>query len=207
MEVDQPVPLIYEAPPQLEDILPIPLALDDVLGSPVGGGDPGKSGTLTSKIESRLAVLGKQFHLQRRSGELDAASAVGEGAIQDPLTWPLELGKTLIVYHPHAQRPPEVVLTRELSGFTRHLDASEDPIDDTRPPYSPFETLADFEQTELFIKRDCADPFVNEQLSLWRQYAPNSDVTLKNAREMHQRLWAAGIEEDLSQVVFRSYAL
>ena len=147
-------------------------------------------------------MLGEEVHLQRGPGEPDVA---GEGAVQDPLTWPLELGQTLIIYHPHAQRPPEVVPTRELSTFVRNPDALEDRIDDTRPPYYPFKTLGDFEQTELFIKRDCADPFINEQLELWRQHGPNSNVTLKNAREMHQRLWAAGIDEDLSQVMTQRY--
>ena len=133
--------------------------------------------------------------LTMRLGEPDAA---GKVAVQDPLTWPLELGQTLIVYHPHAQRPPEVVPSRELSTFTRNPDALEDYVDDTRPPYFPFETLADFEQIELFIKRNCADPFVNEQLDLWKQHGPSSNVTLKNTREMHQCLLAAGNEGDLS---------
>jgi len=143
--------------------------------------------------------------LTMRLGEPDATGEAGEGAVQDPLTWPLELGQTLIVYHPHAQRPPEVVPTRELSTFTRNPDALEDYVDDTRPPYFPFETLADFEQTELFIKRNCADPFINEELDLWTRHGPTSDVTLKNAREMHQHLLAAGKEDDLSQVMIQSY--
>jgi len=87
-----------------------------------------------------------------RPGEPGAASEVGEGAVQDPLTWPLKLRQTLIVFHPHVQPPPEVVSTRELSTFTRNPDALEDYVNDTRPPYFPFETFADFKQTELFIK-------------------------------------------------------
>jgi hypothetical protein len=94
--------------------------------------------------------------------------------------------------------------TSELPTFSRDPDISDNTVDDTRFPYFPFKTLADFEQTELFIKRDCADPFINEQLNLWRRYAPNSGVTLKNAREMHRCLWAAGTEDDLSQVVSQS---
>ena len=95
-----------------------------------------------------------------------------------------------------------MVPTRELAACSGNSDFSENPVDDSRPPYFPFETLADFEQTELFVKRNCADPFINEQLDLWKRYAPNGDVTLKNAREMHQCLWAAAVEDDLSQVVY-----
>jgi hypothetical protein len=64
----------------------------------------------------------------------------------------------------------------------------------------PFKTLADFEQMEPFVKHNCADPFINDQLDLWRCYVCNGGVTLKNAQEMHQCLWAAGVGEDLSQV-------
>lgn len=116
--------------------------------------------------------------------------------------WPLELGETLVVYHPHAKRPPQVIPTRELANFSRSPEDLEDllPLDDSRPPYFPFRTLADFEQTELFVRRDNTDPQIDEQLNLWRRHAPGVGVTLKNAREMHQHLEAAGIEEDLSQV-------
>ena len=150
-----------------------------------------------------ITTLDEDVYLQQDPGEPDAAGpgADSGSAVQDPTMWPLELGQTLVVYHPHAQRAPQVIPTKELSTFSRNSHFLEDPVDDPRPPYFPFKTLADFEQTELFIKRNCADPFINEQLDLWRRYASNSGVTLKNAREMHRCLWAAGTEEDLSQVV------
>lgn len=126
------------------------------------------------------------------------------GAVQlDPTTWPLELGETLVVYHPHANLPPRVIPTKELVALSRGPEdlADQIPLDDSRPPYIPFETLADFEQTELFIKRDHTDPEIDEQLDIWRRHGPRSAVTLKNAREMHRCLQVAGDEEDLSQVV------
>ena len=131
-----------------------------------------------------------------------------QGAARDPIAWPLELGETLIVYHPHAKRPPEVILTRELAQTpprsSEDLGDSFSPDDSRQSPYFPFRTLADFEQTELFIKRDYVDSQINEQLDLWKRHAPGASVTLKNAREMHKYLQAAGIEDDLSQVVSRS---
>ena len=126
-----------------------------------------------------------------------------------PINWPLELGETLIVYHPHAKRTPEVIPTRELAAASI---SSEDPLpswdaDPTRPPYFPFKSLADFEQTELFVRDDHTDGGINRQLDLWRCHAPGTGVMLKNAREMHQRLEAAGLEEDISQVMFSDIIL
>jgi hypothetical protein len=122
----------------------------------------------------------------------------------DPVVWPLELGETLVVFHPHARMPPLVLPTRELATFSSTNPEGPEgslPLDDSRPPYHPFKTLADFEQAELFVRRDHPDSQIDDQLDLWRRHAPNVGVTLKNAREMHQYLQAAGIEEDLSQVV------
>ena len=159
---------------------------------------------MCSNAESYLVIttLDEEVHLQQNPDGPDIAGpGANEDIVQDPITWPLELGQTLIVYHPHAQRAPQVIPTKELPAFSRNSHLLENPVvNDSQPPYFPFETLADFEQTELFVKRDCADPFINEQLDLWRRYASNNGVTLKNAREMHQCLWAAGIEDDLSQV-------
>lgn len=127
-----------------------------------------------------------------------------EDVAQDPTSWPLGLGDTLVVYHPHAERPPQVIPTRELTTvFSGSPDDREDqlPLDDSgRPPYFPFKTLTDFEQAELFVKRDCTDSHINDQLALRRRHPRDTGITLKNAREMHQYLQAAGNEEDLSQV-------
>ena len=79
--------------------------------------------------------------------------------------------------------------------------------DPTRPPYFPFKSLADFEQTELFVRDDHTDGGINRQLDLWRRHAPGTGVMLKNAREMHQCLEAAGLEEDISQVTFSGITL
>ena len=139
----------------------------------------------------------------------DEPIASTSDAAQDPTTWPLELGETLVVYHPHAKFPPRVIPTKELMALSRGPQSPADqiPLDDSRPPHFPFETLADFEQTELFIKRDHTDPEIDEQLDLWRRHGPRSAVTLKNAREMHRCLQMAGVEEDLSQVVSQPYIL
>ena len=127
-------------------------------------------------------------------------------ASSDPTNWPLELGETLVVYHPHAKRPPEVMPTRELADVTRRPSSENQELglfpsgQDPRPPYFPFKTLADFELTELFVKHDHTDGEINDQLDLWNRHAHGTDVTLENAREVHRHLEAAGIEEDISQV-------
>jgi hypothetical protein len=93
--------------------------------------------------------------------------------------------------------------TRELAAFSRNPEDLGDPLplNDSQPPYFPFSTLANFEQPELFVKRDHSDPQIDDQLNLWRCHVPNVGVTLKKAQEMHLYLQTAGIEEDLSQVV------
>src|ERR1700679_1700520 len=127
---------------------------------------------------------------------------------RDPQTWPLALGETLIVYHPHTGFLPKVVPTRELAALSRSPELGLEDLfgssnSSSRPPYFPFKTLADFEQTELFVRRDHTDGEIDDQLGLWRRHAPaGTGVTLKNAREMHQCLQAAGVEEDLSQVIY-----
>ena len=136
--------------------------------------------------------------------ELDEQGISVRNAARDPMNWPLELGETLIVYHPHAKLQPRVVQTKELAAVPRSSGYLEDSLPsngDDRSPHFPFKTLADFEQTELFIRRDHTDGEINDQLDLWRRHAPCAGVTLKNAREMHQYLDAAGIEEDLTQVM------
>lgn len=132
-------------------------------------------------------------------GDLDIPS---QANIQDPKTWQLQLGETLVVYHPHSKRPPQVLSTKELLAPRQTPKSFESslPLDDSRPPYFPFKTLADFGQTELFVKRDQTDSHINEQLDLWRRHAPGTGVTLRNAREMHKCLEAAGTEEDISKV-------
>jgi hypothetical protein len=125
-----------------------------------------------------------------------------QSAARDPTNRPLELGETLIVYHPHAKLVPKIVPTREVAVISRSPGDLEDslPPTDSQPTYFPFRTLADFEQTELFVRCDQTDGKINQQLDLWRRHAPGTGVTLKNAREMHQCLEASGTEEDLLQV-------
>ena len=136
--------------------------------------------------------------------ELDEQGVSVQNAARDPTNWPLELGETLVVYHPHARLAPRVVPTKKLAAVPRSSGGLENLFPsngDPRPPYFPFRTLADFEQSELFVRRDHTDGEINDQLDIWRRHAPGTGMTLKNAREMHQYLEAAGIEEDLAQVM------
>ena len=143
-------------------------------------------------------------------GETDEPSVpVPQSARLDPNNWPLGLGETLVVYHPHAKLAPQVVPTRELKAIAERIPGDLEDLlhlDDSnpRPLFFPFKTLADFEQTELFIRHDHTDGEINHQLDLWKRHASGAGVTLKNAREMHRCLQAAGIEEDLSQVMSSS---
>ena len=128
---------------------------------------------------------------------------------RDPENWPLTLGETLIVYHPHTRILPRVVLTRKLMAVRRSPEGLGDPLpsgSDPQPLHFPFRSLADFKQTELFVKCDFTDGEIDNQLNLWKCHAAHgTGVTLKNAQEMHQCLQAASTKDNLSQVSVFSY--
>lgn len=115
---------------------------------------------------------------------------------------PLELGKTLIVYHPHARKLPKIINNEAAqsgpsSGDDSPYKTAKD-IDDV--PWRPFKTLADFEQAALFLRYDCADPHIDAQLALTRGSSNSSNITLQNAREVHRLLADALDTEDLTNV-------
>ena len=112
----------------------------------------------------------------------------------------LQLGQTLIVYHPFAQHPPEIVDTANLM-FTREPDLCPP----SEEPHAPFETRADFEQAEVFIHHNCTNTMINDQLRLNQTLSQAGGAgvqTMKNAREMHATLAQAGRYQDTSSVSF-----
>lgn len=106
----------------------------------------------------------------------------------------LQPGQTLIIYHPFAEHPPEIVNTANLT-WTREFDLSP-PLEE---PWAPFKTRADFEQAELFLRYNCADSMINNQLQLNQRASP-SVHTVKNAHEMHKILAEASQYQDTSSV-------
>jgi len=113
---------------------------------------------------------------------------------------PLPPGKTLILYHPHAQHPPEIVDTATLS-----LAREPRPFFFTSDPWAPFASRDDFEQAELFIKHHCTNSLINDQLRLNQRhdsstYDPQHPPPMKNAREMHRILEEAESDLDISLV-------
>ena len=175
---------------------------DDFIEPPVpaaGSSNPGAFNNFSGHYLNCMHSLGNLHPTDYES------SGSAHDPARDPTMWPLELGETLVIYHPHAEWPPQVIATRELTDFSNCPEDLEGPLplNDSQPPYFPFWTLANFEQTELFVKCNHTDPQIDNQLDLWRHHAPGMDVTLRNAQEMHKCLEAAGIEDDLSQVTLR----
>ena len=114
---------------------------------------------------------------------------------------PLQLGQTLVVYHPFAGRHPEIVKTVELMQLQESNipPSPESPVE----PYAPFKTRADFEQAEIFVRHNCTDTMINDQLRLNQQVSEASEqgvYTMKNAHEMHKTLAQAGQYQDTSSV-------
>lgn len=113
---------------------------------------------------------------------------------------PLQLGQTLIIYHPHAQHPPEIVNTNTLS-----LTREPQPLPLPEEPWAPFRSRDDFEQAELFIKHNCPNPMINDQLRLNQKrdlhhHGLGNPPLMKNACEMHKILEEAGSDLDISLV-------
>lgn len=123
-----------------------------------------------------------------------------QGNLSDPealIKTPLPLGKTLIIYHPHAQHPPEIIDTTTLS-LTREPQPSSTPT----TPWAPFKSRDDFEQAELFIKHNCTNSLIDDQLHLnqKRDLHPDGPPSMKNAREMHKILEEARSDLDIPLV-------
>jgi hypothetical protein len=129
---------------------------------------------------------------------------VYEDAVLTAHLQPLELGKTLIIYHPHARKLPIIVDTvAAQSGPSSHGAPIPEPTngsDSEEAPWTPFTTLADFEQTALFLNYNCADPQIDAQLALIRASSDGTNITLRNAKEMHRLLAGALDMEDLTDV-------
>jgi len=111
---------------------------------------------------------------------------------------PLQPGKTLIIYHPHAQCPPEVINTNTLL-FTREPQPSLLPSE----PWAPFTSRDDFEQAEFFIKHGCTNSMINDQLRLNQRrdlccHGPGVPPSMRNACEMHKTFEEAVSDLDIS---------
>ena len=119
-----------------------------------------------------------------------------DAATQLAIHSPLPPGKTLIVYHPHSKLPPKIVDTNPPEHVVLSCPQPDGPsnIGDD-PPFSPFRTLGDFEQTEFFVANNYSDRQINEQLQLLANHTKprhqGGGITLSNSREMHKLLHQA----------------
>ena len=110
----------------------------------------------------------------------------------------LQPGQTLVIYHPFAEHPPAVIDTAKLT-LAREPDTSPP----SEEPYAPFSTRADFEQAEIFIRYNCTNSMIDDQLRLNQKTSQAGGPhmwTMKNAREMHKILAEAGEHHDVSSV-------
>lgn len=115
----------------------------------------------------------------------------------------LQPGQTLIVYHPFAQHPPEVIDTAKLT-----LAREPNPLPPSAQPYAPFTTRTDFEQAEIFIHHNCTNTMINDQLHLNQKTSWAGEEhaqTMKNAQDLHKTLAEAGEYQDTSSVSLLYY--
>jgi hypothetical protein len=112
---------------------------------------------------------------------------------------PLQLGQTLVIYHPFAGQPPEIIETANLA-WTQEPN----PPSPSEEPWEPFGTRADFEQAEFFLHHNCTNSMINGQLQLNHKVSPGV-FTMKNAREMHKILTTPGQHQDTLLVSVLQY--
>lgn len=127
----------------------------------------------------------------------DPDNEFGVGTVLEGLG-PLQLGQTLIIYHPFAQHPAEIIDTANLMQ-TREPDFCPP----SKEPYAPFGTCADFEQAEIFIHHNCTNTMINDQLQLNQRFSQSGEPgiqMMRNAHEMHNILSQAGQYQDTSSV-------
>lgn len=112
---------------------------------------------------------------------------------------PLQPGQTLVIYHPFAGQPPEIIETPNLAWTQEHDTPSS-----SEEPWDPFGTRADFEQAEFFLHHNCTNSTINGQLQLNHKFSPGV-FTMKNAREMHKILTTPGQHQDTLSVSVLQY--
>ena len=129
---------------------------------------------------------------------------------QSATSLPLPPGKTLIVYHPHSGLSPKTIDTNSPdhpSSSNVALDGFSDSVDD--PPFWPFRTLGDFEQTEFFVTNNFSNRQIDEQLQLLTDHTKpryrGGGITLSNSREMHKLLCQAAEGFDQPEVGVYDY--
>ncbi len=141
---------------------------------------------------SRTAYMHEDEHMEPSDGDMDLQD------VFDPYTFPLQRGETLVVPHAHAGIAPYTIPTTSSSSSSgTHPTAG---VRQQFPPWHPFPSLVDFEQTEHFVERNTPDPAVNKQLEISRKGANSSKMTIQNARDMHMVLEEAIEFDDLGEV-------
>ena len=167
------------------------------MGEIAGAAPPGDSSEANPTLQGNPLILDPSIETTPPPGQPINEFGVGSAAEYEGLG-PVAPGQTLIVYHPFSGQPPEIVDTAHLA-WTREPDICPP----SEEPYAPFKTRADFEQAEIFIRHNCADTMINDQLRLNQEVsqAREQDThAMKNAREMHKILAQAGQYQDISSV-------
>jgi hypothetical protein len=110
----------------------------------------------------------------------------------------LNEGEIWVEYHPASGKHPEILRPQ---CAVMHIVPPAMPYDPGMPPWHPFRTRADFEQVELFLRHDCTDPYINDQLKLIHSSSPlGHSITLKSAKDIHSILAQIPCIEDIPGV-------
>lgn len=121
---------------------------------------------------------------------------------QHPLPLSLQEGEVWVEYHPASGKTARLLRDEGHSHPSPSVSHPSKLFDPQNPPWSPFRTRQDFEQAELFLRFNCTDSHINQQLKLIRDGSTSvpHKITLQSAKEIHALLARVPKVEMLSGV-------
>ena len=105
----------------------------------------------------------------------------------------LETGPSIdnikIEYHPHSERPPEILPLKDYQERRRKIEI---PRLNTQQPWKPFETRADFEFAEVTLKAGLSKNQTDTLLSLIKRCLKGEDTLKLNSHDHICEIWNDG---------------
>lgn len=94
-----------------------------------------------------------------------------------------------IEYHPHSERPPEIL---PLNEYQEHRRKIETPKLNTQQPWKPFQTQAEFEFAEVALKAGLSKNQVDTLISLMKRCIMGEESFELDSHAHLCEIWNAG---------------
>lgn len=117
------------------------------------------------------------------------ADSTSQGSGESTLPQSLEEGEIWVEYHPASDKKSGIKIFNDSNTHLRQVTLPSEPFDRCTPPWHPFRSRADFEQAELFIRYDCTNSYIDDELHIIHSGSISGhQITLTSAKEMHATL-------------------